>query len=53
MVEGRVFATEPVSETYPIVGRRKDHISPSVSALGFFFIRKTLLHGEKPYLFDV
>ena len=31
------FATEPVSETYPIVGRRKDHISPSVSALGFFY----------------
>lgn len=36
------FATEPVSETYPIGGRRKDHISPSVSALGFTARRKAI-----------
>lgn len=41
------FATEPVSEIYPIGGRRKDHISPSVSALGFFFYPKNFTARRK------
>ncbi|EOA10379.1 hypothetical protein A343_0359 [Porphyromonas gingivalis JCVI SC001] len=53
MVEGRVFCNGTGVGDLSDRGKKK---RPYI-AFGFgsrlFFIRKTLLHGEKPYLFDV